>query len=41
VISGAGSGTVVIKGAKTSTTRIVESVDHAGNRLSVTLILLT
>jgi hypothetical protein len=39
VISGAGSGTLVIKGAKTSTTRIVESVDNFGNRSSVTLTL--
>jgi hypothetical protein len=41
VISGAGTGTLVIKGARTSTTRIVESVDNAGNRSSVTLTLPT
>jgi hypothetical protein len=41
VISGAGTGTLVIKGAKTSTTRMVESVDNAGNRSSVTLTLPT
>jgi hypothetical protein len=39
VISGAGTGQVVTKGAKTSTTRIVASVDDAGNRSSVTLSL--
>jgi hypothetical protein len=38
-ISGAGTGTLVVKGANTSATRIVESVDSAGNRSSVTLSL--
>ena len=38
-ISGAGTGTLVIKGANTSTTRIVETVDSAGDRSSVVLSL--
>ena len=39
LISGASTGTLVIKGAQTGATRIVESVDGAGNRSSVTLNL--
>jgi hypothetical protein len=39
VTSGGGTGTVITKGANTSTTRMVASVDGAGNRTSVTLSL--
>lgn len=39
VVSGAGSGTVVLKGGNTSTTRISATTDDAGNRSSVTLTL--
>jgi hypothetical protein len=38
-IAGAGTGTLVVKGANTGATRIVETVDGAGNRSSVTLTL--
>ena len=37
VITGAGTGTIVIQGANTSTSRIVATTDNAGNRLSVVL----
>ena len=39
VIVGAGTGTVVTKGANTSTTRMVASIDDAGNRSSISLSL--
>src|SRR5207237_262651 len=39
VLSGAGTGTMVVKGGNVSTTRIVASTDHAGNRYAVTLTL--
>jgi hypothetical protein len=38
-VAGAGTGTIVIKGGNTSTTRIVASTDNAGNRSSVVLTL--
>jgi hypothetical protein len=41
VISGAGTGVVVIKGGDSSTTRITATTDNAGNRSSVTLTLPT
>jgi hypothetical protein len=41
VLSGAGTGSIVIKGANVSTTRILASTDNAGNRTSVTLTLPT
>ena len=37
VLSGAGSGTIIIKGAGTTTTRITATTDNAGNRTSVSL----
>ncbi len=37
VVSGMGTGTVVIKGGAVSTTRITASTDSVGNRTSVTL----
>jgi hypothetical protein len=39
VVSGAGTGLIVIKGGNTSTTRITATTDNAGNRSSVTLTL--
>ncbi len=39
VITGAGTGTIVIQGANASTSRIVATTDNAGNRLSVVLAL--
>ena len=39
VILGAGTGTVVIKGGNSSTTRITASTDNAGNRTAVSLTL--
>jgi hypothetical protein len=41
VVTGAGTGTIVIKGANTTTSRIVATTDNAGNRTSVTLSLPT
>ena len=38
-ISGAGSGTVVVRGADSSVTRIMATTDTAGNRSSVVLML--
>jgi len=38
-ISGAGTGTIVVKGAGTATTRLTVSGDSAGNRTAVTLNL--
>ena len=38
-LSGAGSGTVVLKGGNSSTTRITATTDAVGNRTSVTLAL--
>jgi hypothetical protein len=39
VVTGAGTGTIVIQGANGSTSRIVSTTDNAGNRLSVVLAL--
>jgi hypothetical protein len=39
VLSGAGSGTIIIKGGNVATTRITASTDASGNRSSVTLNL--
>jgi hypothetical protein len=39
VITGAGTGTIVIQGANGSSSRIVATTDNAGNRLSVVLSL--
>ena len=39
VLSGAGTGTIVIKGGNVATTRITASTDANGNRTSVTLTL--
>jgi hypothetical protein len=39
VLSGAGSGTIIIKGGNVATTRITASTDASGNRNSVTLNL--
>jgi hypothetical protein len=39
VVTGAGTGTIVIQGANSSTSRIVATTDNAGNRLSVVLSL--
>jgi hypothetical protein len=39
VITGAGTGTIVIQSANGSTSRIVATTDNAGNRLSVVLAL--
>jgi hypothetical protein len=39
IISGAGTGVVVIKGGNSSTTRITATTDNAGNRSAVTLTL--
>jgi hypothetical protein len=39
VVTGAGTGTIVIQGANGSTSRIVATTDNAGNRLSVVLSL--
>jgi hypothetical protein len=39
VLSGAGTGTIVIKGGNVSTTRIAATTDSSGNRTSVTLSL--
>jgi hypothetical protein len=39
VLSGAGTGTVIIKGGNVNTTRIIASTDSNGNRTSVTLSL--
>lgn len=41
VLLGAGTGTVVLKGGNVTITRIIETVDNAGNRTSVTLSLPT
>jgi hypothetical protein len=41
IVSGAGTGVIVIKGGNTSTTRIVATTDNSGNRSSVTLTLPT
>lgn len=41
VLSGAGSGTIVIKGANVATTRITATVDGAGNRTGIVLNLPT
>jgi hypothetical protein len=41
VLTGAGTGTIVIKGGNVTTTRIVANTDNAGNRTSVTLSLPT
>lgn len=41
VLSGAGTGTIVIKGGNTSTSRIIASTDNSGNRMSITLNLPT
>jgi hypothetical protein len=38
-LSGAGTGTILIKGGNSSTTRIAATTDSAGNRTSVTLTL--
>ena len=38
-LTGAGTGTIAIKGGNTSITRIVASTDNAGNRSSVVLLL--
>jgi hypothetical protein len=40
-LTGAGTGTIVIKGGNVTTTRIVASTDSSGNRTSVTLALPT
>jgi hypothetical protein len=40
-ITGAGTGTILIRGANTTTTRITANTDNAGNRSSVTLSLPT
>ncbi|MFM7319216.1 MAG: hypothetical protein ACKO5E_19900, partial [bacterium] len=39
VISGAGTGQIVIRGGNTAVSRILASTDNQGNRTSVTLIL--
>ena len=39
VVSGAGTGTIVIKGANTTTTRVTATVDSVGNRSTVILAL--
>jgi hypothetical protein len=39
VVTGAGTGTIVIQGANASASRIVATTDNAGNRLSVVLSL--
>lgn len=39
VISGAGTGQIVIRGGNTSVSRILASTDNQGNRTSVTLVL--
>jgi hypothetical protein len=39
VLTGAGTGTIVIRGANVATSRIMASTDNAGNRTSVTLSL--
>ena len=39
VLVGAGTGTIVVKGGNTTTTRITASTDNAGNRTAVTLSL--
>ena len=39
VLSGAGTGTIVVKGAGVATTRITATTDSSGNRSSVTLNL--
>ena len=41
VLSGAGTGTIVIKGGNVATTRITASTDADGNRTAVTLSLPT
>lgn len=41
VISGAGTGTIVIRGGNVATTRITASTDADGNRTAVTLSLPT
>jgi hypothetical protein len=40
-VSGAGTGTIVIKGANVATTRIMASTDNSGNRSTVVLTLPT
>ncbi|HEU5116319.1 MAG TPA: hypothetical protein VFT74_06525, partial [Isosphaeraceae bacterium] len=40
-LSGAGTGSVVIKGGNVATTRILAATDSAGNRTSVSLVLPT
>ena len=39
VLTGAGTGTIVIKGGNTATTRITATTDNYGNRTSVNLVL--
>ena len=41
VLSGAGTGTITVKGGNVATTRIVANTDNAGNRTSVALSLPT
>jgi hypothetical protein len=41
VVTGAGTGTIVIRGANVTTSRITATTDNAGNRSSVTLSLPT
>ena len=41
VLSGAGTGTIVIKGGSVATTRITATTDSAGNRTAITLALPT
>jgi hypothetical protein len=41
MVTGAGTGTILIRGANVTTTRITATTDNAGNRSSVTLSLPT
>lgn len=41
VLSGAGTGTIVIKGGNTTISRIIASTDNVGNRMGITLNLPT
>ena len=41
VLTGAGTGTIIIRGATASSTRITATTDNAGNRTAVTLSLPT
>ena len=41
VLTGAGTGAIVIRGANSATSRIIATTDNAGNRTSVTLSLPT